>query len=92
LELGNSLSWIRGWWNRTRALAWAGAAISAVIAIICVIAQISLTGATIFAIPLGLFLATIILPMALAGIVFTAAKLQALTDRLPETSNETPRN
>ena len=69
------------WRARTLAIAWVGAAICGAAAIIAVVAQISVTETTLLAIPVGLFLAVLILPFVLAGMVFLSARLQERGDR-----------
>jgi hypothetical protein len=64
-------------------IAWAGAVTCLVAAVGGVAAYATLTGILLLAMPLGLLLSVLILPVVLAGLVFLSARLQARNDRRP---------
>jgi len=72
---------LRGWWRRTRALAWAGAGVCMLVVIAGTAAD-GLSGSSpILAIPAGQFTAVVLVPVILAGLVLASARWQARTDR-----------
>jgi putative solute:sodium symporter small subunit len=71
----------RSWWRRTRLVAVSAVTAGTLLCLLTMLTAPALDGQSLLGIPLGLFAATLVVPLIVIAIIFWAAERQRRIDR-----------